>query len=124
VFLVLPPEAQEWAREKGIPQIPNSNFQNPNSQVLALTSPDEATIFNISPRLPITSQQITFSAVSGAAMREVSFVLNGEVVATLTEPPYQYFWQLVPGQYELEVIGVTANGERVSGEAVRFEVKP
>jgi membrane carboxypeptidase/penicillin-binding protein PbpC len=128
VFLVLPPEAQEWAREKGIPQIPNPNFQNPNSQLstltLTLTSPDDATIFNISPRLPITGQQITFSAVSGVAMKEVSFVLNGEGVATLAEPPYQYFWQLAPGRYRLEVTGVTVSGERVSGEAVAFEVKP
>ena len=126
VFLVLPPEAQEWARAKGIPQPPNSG-QWPvasGQSTLHITSPDDATIFNISPRLPITGQQITFSAVSGAAMKEVSFVLNGEVVATLAEPPYQYFWQLAPGRYRLEVTGVTVSGERVSGEAVAFEVKP
>jgi membrane peptidoglycan carboxypeptidase len=126
VFLVLPPEAQEWARAKGIPQPPNSGQWSVASgqSTLHITSPDDATIFNISPRLPIESQQITFSAVSGATMREVSFVLNGKVEATLTEPPYQYFWTLAPGQYTLEVVGVTASGERVSGEAVRFEVKP
>lgn len=125
VFLVLPPEAQEWARAKGIPQPPIFDLQSQisNSQ-LQITSPDDATIFNISPRLPIESQQITFSAVSGAAMMEVSFVLNGEVAATLAGPPYQYFWTLAPGYYTLEVVGVTMGGERVNGEAVRFEVKP
>lgn len=124
VFVVLPPEVQEWAREKGIPEIPNSNFQNPNSSLLTLTSPDDATLYNISPRLPLESQQITFTAVSGAALKEVSFGLNGKVVATLTQPPYQYFWTLAPGRYELEVKGVTMKGETVSGGAVRFEVKP
>jgi len=125
VFLVLPPEAQEWARAKGIPQPPTSNSQSQTSNSkLQITSPDDATVFNISPRLPIISQQIIFGAVAGAAMREVSFVLNGDVVATLVEPPYQYFWQLAPGQYELEVRGITTNGERVSGEAVGFTVKP
>jgi len=126
VFLVLPPEAQEWAREKGIPQplVSEQLSVNGEQSTLRLNSPDDATIFNISPRLPITSQQITFSAVTGAAMKEVSFILNGEVMTTLTEPPYQYFWQLAPGQYTLEVAGVTVSGERVSGGAVRFEVKP
>ncbi len=126
VFLVLPPEAQEWARAKGIPQPPNSGQWSVASgqSTLHITSPDDATIFNISPRLPIESQQIAFSAVSGVTMKEVSFVLNGKVEATLTEPPYQYFWTLAPGQYTLEVVGVTASGERVSGGAVRFEVKP
>ncbi len=127
VFLVLPPEAQAWAREKGIPQPPDSNQLSVNSHqtsTLRLISPDEATVYNISPRLPLANQQILFSAASNAVMKEVSFVLNGEVVATLTEPPYQYFWQLAPGRYRLEVRGVTAKGEEVRGEGVGFEVKP
>jgi penicillin-binding protein 1C len=125
VFLVLPPEAQEWAREKGIPPPPGTGSSSVNGdQSLHIISPDDATIYNISPRLPIESQQITFTAVSGEALKEVSFVLNGEVVATLAQAPYQYFWTLAPGRYELEVIGVRLNGERVSGGIVRFEVKP
>ncbi len=126
VFLVLPPEAQEWARQKGLPQIPNPNFQNPNSnsQPLTLTSPDDATIYTISPRLPLASQQIVFSAVSANAMKEVSFVLDGAAVATLTEPPYQFFWQLAPGRHRLEAVGATVGGEEVRSEAVMFTANP
>ncbi|MEK9165180.1 MAG: transglycosylase domain-containing protein, partial [Chloroflexota bacterium] len=130
VFLVLPPEAQEWARSKGLPlppasnsQLQTSNIQLPTSN-LQLTSPDEATIYNISPRLPIASQQIVFGAVSSGQLKEVAFVLDGETVATISEPPYQYYWQLEPGQHVLEAIGVTENGENVKSVGVRFTVNP
>ncbi len=126
VFLVLPPEAQEWARQKGLPQIPNPNFQNPNSnsQLLTLTSPDDSTLYAISPRLPLASQQIVFSAVSSVAMKEVSFVLDGAIAATLTEQPYQHFWQLAPGRHTLEAVGVTAGGEEARSELITFVVNP
>jgi penicillin-binding protein 1C len=122
-FLVLPPEAQDWARSKGIPQPPTSNFQSPTSN-LQITSPDDATIYQISPRLPLASQQIVFSTVGGAAMKEVSFMLDGVAVATLTESPYQHYWQLAPGQHTLEAVGVTAQGETVRSEPVTFTVNP
>jgi penicillin-binding protein 1C len=125
VFLVLPPEAQEWARAKGLPQPPNNPTTQPsNSQPLTLTSPDDATIYAISPRLPLSSQQIIFSAVSGAAMREVSFVLDGQTVATLTGQPYQHFWQLAPGRHTLEAVGVTASGETLRSQPLTFVVNP
>ncbi len=125
VFLVLPPEAQEWARAKGLPQPPNHpTTQLPNSQPLTLTSPDDSTIYAISPRLPLASQQIVFSAVSGVAMREVSFVLDGAIVATLTGQPYQHFWQLAPGRHTLEAVGVTVSGETLRSEPLTFTVNP
>ncbi len=124
VFLVLPPEAQEWARGKGIPQIPNPKNQIPSSPVLALVSPDEATIYNVSPRLPMASQQIVFGAVSSAQLREVAFVLDGDTVATVTGPPYQYYWQIAPGQHVLEAVGIMPNGESVKSVGIRFTVNP
>jgi len=125
VFLVLPPEAQDWGRSKGIPQPPtNPTTQPGNSQLLTLTSPDDATLYQISPRLPLSSQQIIFSAVSNTVMKEVSFVLDGTIVATLTAPPYEHFWQLSPGRHTLEVVGMTANGETVRGDPISFTANP
>lgn len=126
VYLVLPPEAQEWALAKGLPQPPSHSLgtDEVGNQPLQITGPDDATIYNISPRLPIESQQIVFSAAAGVPMQSVSFLLNGQVVAILPQGPYEYFWTLTPGQYTLEVRGITASGEQVSGGQVRFEVKP
>lgn len=128
IFLVLPPEAREWARSKGIPQPPNHlTTQPPNhptTQLLTLTSPDDATLYQISPRLPLSSQQIVFSAVSNAALKEISFVLDGVTVAILAAPPYELFWQLAPGRHTLEALGVTTNGVTVKSEPVTFTVNP
>jgi len=123
VFLILPPEAEEWAREKGIPQLPTSNFQSPISN-LKITSPDDKTVYKISPRLPISNQQVSFHAVSGKAFKEVSFVLDGVVIATVRESPYQTFWQLAEGKHTLKAIALTKEGERVESGEVTFEVKP
>jgi len=124
VFLVLPPEAEEWAREKGIPQLPVNSNQLSVISNLKITSPDDKTIYKISPRLPISNQQVQFSAVSAKAFKEVSFVLDGVVIATVRESPYQTFWQLAEGKHILKVTGVTKEGERVESGAVTFEVKP
>jgi penicillin-binding protein 1C len=125
VFLVLPPEAEAWARERGLPVPPAAGITgDKEGSPLHLTSPDDATIFNISPRLPLESQQIVFQAATSLSLQNVSFVLNGQVVATLDRAPYDYFWTLSPGQYQLEVIGTDPNGLVIYGDTIRFEVRP
>ncbi|MBI5713036.1 MAG: hypothetical protein HZC38_06385, partial [Chloroflexi bacterium] len=124
VFLVLPPEAEEWAREKGIPQLPVNSNQLSVISNLKITSPDDKTVYKISPRLPISNQQVQFSAVTAKAFKEVSFVLDRVVIATVHESPYQTFWQLAEGKHSLKVVGVTKEGERIESGEITFEVKP
>jgi membrane peptidoglycan carboxypeptidase len=125
VFLVLPPQAQEWARENGIPQVPNPNAQIPNSNSkLQLTSPDPNTVYQISPRLPRTSQQIRLRAIASAPLTSVTFVLDGQPLATVTDSPFEWWWVLEPGAHTLAAEGVLTSGERVASEAVRFVVNP
>lgn len=124
IFLVLPPQAQEWARSRGLPQPPTGATITANNQPLQITSPDDATVYNISPRLPISSQQITFSVVSNQNLKEVSFILNGKVVTTLDQGPYLYFWTLAPGHYTLEARAITLTGQALTGNPVSFEVQP
>jgi hypothetical protein len=57
-------------------------------------------------------------------MKEVSFVLDGASVATLTGQPYQYFWQLAPGRHTLEAVGVAVSGETLRSEPLTFIVNP
>jgi hypothetical protein len=91
---------------------------------LKITSPDDKTVYKISPRLPISNQQILFNAVSAKSFEEVSFVLDGVVIAAVRESPHQTFWQLAEGKHTLKAVGVTREGEKVESEAVTFEVKP
>nr|MBI2904514.1 transglycosylase domain-containing protein [Chloroflexota bacterium] len=122
-FLVLPPEAQDWARSKGLPLPPTAGSPDSTSG-LRLTGPDDATVYSISPRLPLANQQIIFSASSGRPLQSVSFVLDGEIVATLGAPPYQSYWALTPGRHTLIATGVTGAGATVQSAPVTFTVNP
>jgi penicillin-binding protein 1C len=124
IFLVLPPEAQEWAREQGLPQLPVNSNQLSVMSNLKITSPDDKTIYKISPRLPLSNQQVLFSVVSAQALGELSFVLDGETLITLRTSPYQYFWQLAVGTHKLKAVAVTSSGARIESGEITFEVKP
>jgi hypothetical protein len=125
VFLALPPEAREWAQQHGIPQPPTSNLQslisNPQLQI---TSPDPNTVYQISPRLPRTSQQIPLRAIAGVPLTSVTFVLDGQPLGAVTEAPFEWWWVLEPGAHTLVAEGRLANEESVASEAVQFVVKP
>jgi membrane peptidoglycan carboxypeptidase len=125
VFLVLPPEAQEWARENGIPQAPNPNLQSPISNYqLHITSPDPNTVYQISPRLPRESQQIPLRVTASAPLSSVTFVLDGQPLGSVAEAPFEWWWRLEPGAHTLTAEGVLASGERVTSGVVEFVVNP
>jgi membrane peptidoglycan carboxypeptidase len=125
VFLVLPPEAQEWAWASGIPQPPISNSQlpTPNSQ-LQITSPDPNTRYQISPRLPRESQQIPLRVITGQPTSAVTFILDGEPLGTARAEPFEWWWALEPGAHTLLAQAQLASGETVVSEAVPFAVNP
>ena len=132
VFLVLPPQAREWARQNGIPQTlaepaSGTNLQSPreaSNLQLQITSPDPNTIYQISPRLPQAGQQIPLRAIASETLSSATFVLDGQSLATVSEAPFEMWWALAPGQHTLVVEGRLANGEIVKSEAVRFVVNP
>jgi membrane carboxypeptidase/penicillin-binding protein PbpC len=125
VFLVLPPEAQEWARQHGVPQIPDSHAQFPNTNTqLQLVSPDPNTVYQISPRLPRASQQIPLRVISASRLRSVTFVLDGQSLATVEAEPFEWWWALEPGAHTLRARATLANGETAWSEPVGFVVNP
>ncbi len=125
VFLVLPPEAQDWARLNGIQQPPTSNSQSSNTTYqLLLTSPDPNTIYQISPRLPRAEQKIPFRVTAAVALQSVTYVLDGAEVGTTTTSPFEAWWALEPGAHSLVARGRLADGGMVESEAVQFTVNP
>jgi len=125
VFLVLPPEAQEWAKENGVPQIPNQGSrlkaQGPNLQI---TSPDPNTVYQISPRLPRASQQIPLRVISGEPVEAVTFFLDDEPLATVTTTPFEFWWELVEGAHTLRAEARLAGGETIVSGTEKFWVNP
>ncbi len=125
VFLQLPPQAREWAAQNGIPQPPEAAAVSTAPDApLVIAAPDPQTVYQISPRLPRASQRIPLRSVAHQPVEAVTYYLNGQLVGTATESPYEIWWALEPGAYELQARGRLASGETVASASVRFVVNP
>jgi len=124
VFMTLPPQAHEWALAHGVPQPPADHLQTGAGQAapLAISSPDPQTVYQISPRLPRDSQKIPFRIVASRPVREVTYLLNGRAVAAATDSPFEAWWVLEPGAFELQARARLADGATVTSAPVRFSV--
>jgi penicillin-binding protein 1C len=126
VFLVLPPEAGRWARERGIPAPPPADQAvtrgaGESAGVLTITSPDNGVVYRLSAAVPAEEQRIRLAVVAHIPLAQVTFLLNGEPVA-VADYPFEVFWTLQPGAHHLVAVGQTAEGGEVWSEPVRFEV--
>ena len=126
VYLVLPPEAQRWAREQGIPAPPPAGMSvtrgaGESAAPLAVVSPDNGIVYHLSTAVPAAQQQIRLAAVAHTPLAQVTFILDGLEVA-VTGHPYEAFWALRPGEHRLLAVGRTADGQEVRSESVYFEV--
>jgi penicillin-binding protein 1C len=146
VFTVLPPEAQDWARQQGIPQPPPAGRaglsisgldgqlaqleaspvgQEPAASPLTMSSPDRGAVYLVDAGLPRDAQRIVVSAYPGrdASLREVTLWADGTLLARFAAPPYRILWQLEPGVHTFWAEGVSVSGDRVRSDEVRVTVQ-
>ncbi len=136
VFAFLPPEALDWARDRGLPQPPmdveQAAWVPPGAQessrpepALIMTAPDQGAAYRIDPGLPRDAQRIVVSARPGRGIRvsQVTLLMDGRPLTTLQSPPYELFWELEPGVHTFWAEGVDSQGNRVSSNQVRIEVR-
>ena len=125
IYLTLPPEAQDWARERGIPAPPEAiTAANETTAPLEISSPDEGTVYQLSALIPEESQQIRIRVVAQEPVTEITILLNEIPIAKLEAAPFHTLWTLVAGVHEVSAIGRTTVGEELRAEAVRFVVRP
>lgn len=125
VFMVLPPEAAEWARQNGIPQPPAGSVTPGGvGAPLHILSPDPNTVYQISPRLPLSSQQVPFQVVAAGTIQSLTFSLDGQPLGTLTAAPFELWWTLAPGAHTLQAEAHLADGQSISSAPVQFQVLP
>lgn len=146
-FTRYPAEAREWAGKQGVPEPPveysplcpntepasqrTSESANsyslphlPSSEgtpySLIFTSPDQGSVFRLVPDIPVDKQKIRVSVrpADGVQVQQVSLRINGQ---TLANGP-QAFWQMQPGQYTFEAVGVDAAGQPLSAQSVTVRV--
>jgi len=129
IVIVLPQEAQEWARGQGWPEPPaaapasaaTSNTRLP----LVMTRPDPGSVYVLSPNLPLSAQRIEVSArpTGEIPVAELTLYVDGRPLQTLRVPPYRTFWALEAGEHTFEARGRSPDGRQLTSEAVRVYVR-
>jgi membrane carboxypeptidase/penicillin-binding protein PbpC len=151
-FTRYPAEAQAWAKKQGVaqppadysPLCPNTQpandgrpttddgrqltndqgqmtrDQQPISQALIFTSPDQGTVFRLVPNIPADKQKILVSVrpAEGVQLQQVALLINGRPLADGPET----LWQMSPGVYTFEAVGIDAAGNKVRADGVTVEV--
>ncbi|MCI0714133.1 MAG: transglycosylase domain-containing protein [Chloroflexi bacterium] len=124
-YLVLPPEARQWAAREGIEPPPGdavlvSRFGE-DSEV-RLLAPDSYTTFQLTPLIPYENQRILLSVVTPINTDSITYELDGEPIASLEDYPFEFWWELTPGQHELTAIATLTNGDTLLSRPVPFRV--
>jgi len=139
-----PAEAERWAHQQGVPQppvlysplCPAAELANDAGKIadttaaaaptlqspaaLLFTSPDQGTVFRIVPNIPVDKQKIRIAVrpANGLQPRQVTLLINGQPLAN----GFETLWQMSPGQYRFEAVGVDAAGNRIAAQPVTIEV--
>ena len=139
VFLILPAEAREWARDNGIPQLTINDDQltmenqratggpqaSADSQALVrITRPDNGTIYRITPQTPIETQRIPVQAIvaDGVKLRSLTLLVDGQSIGEFTASPARAFWQLQLGVHTITAKMIDDHDQSFESEPVRIVV--
>ncbi|RJP50589.1 MAG: penicillin-binding protein 1C [Anaerolineaceae bacterium] len=119
IVLDLPITAHPWARSQGLPLLADIPQTGETSQPqIALISPRPNSTYRFDPAFDASAQKLLIEAVVGAGVSEVTIWADSVPLATLTESPYQAWWQLSVGEHRFWATGLTANGETVTSEVI------
>jgi len=126
IVLDLPVEAQAWAREQGLPLLADysqgTNNASRNTNHLVLLSPHPNTTYHIDPNFDPSAQQLQIEAAVGQGISQVTIWVDGNLLTTLSSPPYQAWWTLSAGEHRFWAQRVDANGETVKSDVVTVTV--
>ncbi len=123
----LPSQAFPWARSQGLlllVDLQASTMQGqPNEPPLRLLSPADQSVYFINQEFSTQAQRILIEAVSTQEIQRLMLWVDTNSLATLTQPPYQAFWQLEAGLHTAWAEAILMNGSRLTSPPVTFEVK-
>jgi membrane carboxypeptidase/penicillin-binding protein PbpC len=128
VYLMLPAEAREWARDNGILQLTTTNdvsrtasLQLPTSNFqVRITRPDNGTIYRITPQTPIETQRIPVQALVADNVRWQTMTINvdGQSIGEFTSSPARTWWTLRPGSHTIAARVIDEQGQSLDSEAI------
>jgi penicillin-binding protein 1C len=132
--LDLPPEFHLWAREEGLPLLVDLEGESAAATTDGMEAaadagpriayPDPNAVFYLAAALPPEAQRILIKVVGGENYGQLTLWLDGRPLTTFTQPPYDFWWQLEPGEHTISVTALAPDGSAVSGPNVLFMVHP
>ena len=129
VYLVLPAEAQEWARDNGIPQLPTADSGQPSAVSgqqlpIHITRPDDGTLYKITPQTPIETQRIPVQAIAadGVQIERLTLFVDGQPIGVFDSVPVRTWWTLSPGRHVFTVEAIDRQGNKLAGAPVTIVV--
>lgn len=122
--LDLPVEAQAWARSQGLPLLVDYSQEASSTQAgeLVLVSPRPNTTYRITPNLDPSAQQLMLEALAGQGVSQVTFWVDGNLLASVLESPFQVWWPLSAGEHQIWAQGVNASGGTIKSVVVTITV--
>ncbi|MBK8137477.1 MAG: transglycosylase domain-containing protein [Chloroflexi bacterium] len=129
LFVVLPAEAERWARGAGLNLLPpefagaiESADNTKNLAALRVIAPNPGAVFQVSASMPRVNQRLRLEAAAPTDVALVRLLLNGEIVSEFDHGPFAVFWELEPGSYEIVAQAVGADGTITVSDPINFRV--
>jgi 1A family penicillin-binding protein len=123
VYLILPPEASDWANRQGIPQPPVGATIVGGEEIPArLLSPDPYTVYRLTPLLPEQDQRIRLTIAVPTHTERVTYWLDDELLATVDTSPFDHWWELYPGEHDLYATVALDDGSTITTDSIHFRV--
>lgn len=127
VHTLLPAEARQWGRERGMPELPMAAYRSSSTHDLPLvmTSPAQGSYYRLSYSLPPSDQRIEISArpEEGVSIASLTLSVDGRPLAQLEAPPYRLMWPLEFGEHAFRAVGRDSEGGRLESEVVCITVE-
>lgn len=134
LFRIPPPEAVAWAQAAGWPLPPTQRCDGAIAHAETggtasgplIAHPAPGSIYRLDPALPRGAQRLPLSvrASDGVATARGRLLLDGAVVATFEQLPFELLWPLVPGSHTLTAEIDGRDGQPRTSPPVTFSVEP
>ncbi len=125
IALDLPMEAWPWAREHDLYLLSDflpADSGSSSAAPITLISPRPNTTYRLVDTFEQTAQQLPVEAIVGQGLTEVSFWVDGTLLAAFSTAPYRTWWLLAVGEHQFHAEAVRADGTRFTSESVTITV--
>ena len=134
--LDLPPAAQSWAHtnhillysdlidQSGSRQLSDASpVTGQSSLPLVLVSPAPETIYQLAAGFNPAAQRLRLAAAGESGLGPVSFYIDGTLIDTRPDPPYETWWMLAQGVHVAWASATLPDGQTTQSPSVQFTVK-